>query len=83
MLKKRINKTGFTGSSTVLLSIRQQRHCNHSDTTDSDIFRNTFFFKYHTDKKENQIFLIYKEIQNGAVAKSYMGKYLRISLYIR
>ncbi len=26
----------------------------------------------HTDKKENQIFLIYKEIQSGAVAKSYM-----------
>ncbi len=26
----------------------------------------------YTDKKENQIFLIYKEIQNGAVAKSYM-----------
>ena len=25
-----------------------------------------------TDKKENPIFLIYKEIQNGAVAKSYM-----------
>jgi hypothetical protein len=24
------------------------------------------------DKKENQIFLIYKEIQNGAAAKSYM-----------
>jgi hypothetical protein len=24
------------------------------------------------DKKENQIFLIYKEIQVGAVAKSYM-----------
>ena len=40
----------------------------------------------YTDKKENQIFLIYKEIQNGAVAKSYMtngllmyGEYLRIS----
>ncbi len=29
---------------------------------------------YHTDKKENQIFLIYKEIQSGAVAKSYMRK---------
>jgi hypothetical protein len=28
----------------------------------------------HTDKKEKQIFLIYKEIQNGAVAKSYMRK---------
>ncbi len=26
----------------------------------------------YTDKKENQIFLIYREIQNGAVAKSYM-----------
>jgi hypothetical protein len=25
-----------------------------------------------TDKKEKKIFLIYKEIQNGAVAKSYM-----------
>jgi hypothetical protein len=28
----------------------------------------------HTDKKENQIFLIYKEIQSAAVAKSYMRK---------
>jgi hypothetical protein len=26
----------------------------------------------YTDKKENQIFLIYKDIQNGTVAKSYM-----------
>jgi hypothetical protein len=26
------------------------------------------------DKKENEIFLMYKEIQNGAVAKSYMRK---------
>ncbi len=28
----------------------------------------------HTDKKENQIFLICKEIQSEAVAKSYMRK---------
>jgi hypothetical protein len=28
----------------------------------------------YTDKKENQIFLIYKEILSGAVAKSYMRK---------
>jgi hypothetical protein len=28
----------------------------------------------YTDKKENQIFLIYEEIQSGAVAKSYMRK---------
>jgi hypothetical protein len=26
----------------------------------------------YTDKKENQIFLIEKEIRNGALAKSYM-----------
>ncbi len=26
----------------------------------------------HTDKKEKKIFLIYEEIQNGAVAKLYM-----------
>jgi hypothetical protein len=26
----------------------------------------------YTDKKVNQIFLIYKEIRNAAVAKSYM-----------
>jgi hypothetical protein len=28
----------------------------------------------HTDKKENQIFVIYKEIKRGAVSKSYMRK---------
>jgi hypothetical protein len=28
----------------------------------------------YTDKKENQVFLIYREIQSGAVAKSYMRK---------
>jgi hypothetical protein len=43
-------------------------------------------FRY-TDKKENQIFLIYKEIQSGAVAKSYMRKGFRkcvnISPYMR
>jgi hypothetical protein len=30
--------------------------------------------RLYTDKKENQIFLIYKEIHSGAVAKSYMRK---------
>jgi hypothetical protein len=28
----------------------------------------------YTDKKENRIFLIYREILSGAVAKSYMRK---------
>ena len=32
----------------------------------------------HADKKENKIFLIYKEIQNGAVAKSYITNGLLI-----
>jgi hypothetical protein len=31
-------------------------------------------WKLYTDKKENQIFLTYEEIQSGAVAKSYMRK---------
>jgi hypothetical protein len=34
--------------------------------------------RFHTDKKENQIFLKYKKIQNGAVAKSYMTNGLLI-----
>jgi hypothetical protein len=33
---------------------------------------------WYTDKKENLIFLMYKEIQNGAVAKSYMTNSLLI-----
>ncbi len=28
----------------------------------------------YTDKKRNKIFLIYKETQTGAIAKSYMKK---------
>jgi hypothetical protein len=32
----------------------------------------------YTDRKEVQIFLIYKEIQSGAVAKSYMTNGLLI-----
>jgi hypothetical protein len=32
----------------------------------------------YTNKKETQIFLIYKEIKNGAVAKSYMTNGLHI-----
>jgi hypothetical protein len=30
--------------------------------------------KLYTDKKENKIFLLYKEIQMGSGAKSYMRK---------
>jgi hypothetical protein len=44
----------------------------------------------HTDKNKNEIFLIYKEIQMGSVAKSYMRKgflnmrkYANIDPYMR
>jgi hypothetical protein len=48
------------------------------ETSSSLSFCQHFFYSLDSillasDKKENQIFLIYKEIQNGAVAKSYMG----------
>ncbi len=39
---------------------------------------NWIFRAENTDKKENKIFLIYKEIQKGAVAKSYMTNGLLI-----
>jgi hypothetical protein len=35
-------------------------------------------YKLYTDKKENQNFPIYKEIYNGAVAKSYITNGLLI-----
>jgi hypothetical protein len=37
----------------------------------------------YTDEKEYQIFFIYKEIQSGAVAKSYTSKCANISPYMR
>jgi hypothetical protein len=36
------------------------------------------YYVMYTDKKEYKIFLIYKEIQKGAVAKSYMTNGLLI-----
>jgi hypothetical protein len=39
---------------------------------------NPFSMPERTDKKVNKIFLIYKEIQKGAVAKSYMANGLLI-----
>jgi hypothetical protein len=33
-----------------------------------------YYSHQYTDKNENKIFLIYSEIQSGAVAKSYMRK---------
>ena len=39
-----------------------------------DMSKNTAPCPPYTNKKENQIFLIYKEIQSGAVAQSYIRK---------
>jgi hypothetical protein len=36
------------------------------------------FYPFYTDRKEKKIFLIYKEIQKGAVAKSYLTNGLLI-----
>ncbi len=62
----------------------------HGGVPISDDWRKGLALCLYTDRKENQIFLIHKEIQNGAAAKSYMtitassymGKYLRISSHI-
>ncbi len=53
-------------------------HMQVSNLQDDDI---DFCWMY-TDKKENQISLIYKELRNGAVAKSYMTDSLLIYDYI-
>ncbi len=37
----------------------------------------------YTDQKENKIFLIYKEIQKGTVAKSYMTNGLLIQYTVK
>ncbi len=54
------------------------------------LIRSVVCYCSYTEKKENQSFLIYEDIQSGAVAKSYMtnglliyGEYLSISSYIR
>jgi hypothetical protein len=41
-----------------------------------NIYNYIIVIKYerYSEKRENKIFLIYKEIQMGAVAKSYMSK---------
>jgi hypothetical protein len=72
--------------SAVRLNVEQMRHYLFQFTASmAAVLYSTLI------KKENQIFLIYKEIQMGAVAESYMTngllpymvKHLRISSYIR
>ncbi len=62
---------------------KKSRRCRGLDLAISR-FTNSLGWEHDhlcTDKKENKIFLIYKEIQMGAVVKSYMRRGLLI--YIR
>jgi hypothetical protein len=52
-------------------------------TIDIIYSKKILFYVHCTDKKENEIFLTYKEIQMGSVAKSYMRKGFRICEKIR
>jgi hypothetical protein len=49
----------------------KQKLCHFSENSTARLY---------TEKKLNKIFLIYREIQSGAVAKSYMWKGFLIHL---
>jgi hypothetical protein len=51
-----------------------QKICRLCECVESAEVGGVVYRLSYTDKKENYIFLIYKEIQTGAVAKSYMRK---------
>jgi hypothetical protein len=54
-------------------SIRvMEQSARHDLRSDGCLYPSSCYCSSCTDKKENKIFLIYKEIQSGAVAKSYM-----------
>ncbi len=53
--------------------VSPKRCLNQSDTV--------ICITVYADKKENQIFLIYKEFQNGSVAKSYMTNGILYSIW--
>jgi hypothetical protein len=67
--------TLFGGASGSLkLPSLQQGHRFDSPLFICIFFDNPNNSSRYTEKKENKIFLIYKEIQSGAVAKSFMRK---------
>ncbi len=63
---------GRTLNFLYMLSWRRAGFSSTGEERQSNIFGKQKKPESHTDKKENQIFLIQKEIQNGAVAKSSM-----------
>jgi hypothetical protein len=57
-----------------ILNISESHSCYLNTIFSAEVlpsFKDIYDFGWYTDKKENQIFLIYKEIQSGAVAKTY------------
>jgi hypothetical protein len=82
---------------SVLWTMRPLEDASLKRTSLTDVSRPWTAFRWwifttasRTDKKENKIFLIYKETQKRSVAKSSItngllifGKYLRVSSYTR
>jgi hypothetical protein len=67
----------------VAVSLRRRNFSNRDSTISSTLAarksaRLSGMMHAYTDKKENEILIIYKEIQMGSVAKSYMRKGLII-----
>jgi hypothetical protein len=64
-----------TEKNEIAQKVKTQEHANVQGPQVFPFLRESIF----TDKKENQIFLIFKEIRNGAVAKAYMTNNLTCS----
>ncbi len=56
------------------LAVLREKSANYWPSEHVALARGHSWSALHTDKKENKIFLIYKEIQIGSGAKSYIMK---------
>jgi hypothetical protein len=56
------------------LAVLRGKSANYWPSEHVALARGQSWSALHTDRKENKIFLIYKEIQMGSGAKSYMRK---------
>jgi len=56
------------------LAVLREKSANYWPTEHVALARGQSWSALHTEKEENKIFLIYKEIQMGSGAKSYMRK---------
>jgi hypothetical protein len=56
------------------VAVLREKSANYWPSEHVALARGQSWSALHTDKKENKIFLIYKEIQMGSSAKPYMRK---------